>query len=226
MFLGILAIAVALLSAAFTAWYALETRRMRHENKVFADEQIRQAKASSDAAERSAKAAETSAKAAEESSRISTEGMQLAQRAYLVPEKIAFVSGVPSVNQVLVTSCILRNTGNSPALNVRVEDKMEIRNPVNSQAPLLYPDTKRPGLDIGPGTELKREYSLHGTSAQVTQHQASAIQNDTMRLYVYGWARYNDIFGREHWTKWCYEYSRGSRTASFEVVPAYHKMEQ
>lgn len=222
MLLATLAFIVALLSAAFTGWYALETRRMRSDNKAFADEQLRQAKASSDAAERSATAAETSAKAAQESAEIASEGIQLSQRAYLGTSGIEFVSSVPSVNQALVVKLILKNSGNSPALNVRIAEKMDFLPDVRTVSP-IYPENQQPGFDIGPGVEVVQEYKL---PVPVTQEQVNAVANDSKRLYVFGWARYTDIFDKEHSTKWCYEYSRFTVTKNFNVVAAYHRMEQ
>ncbi|HEV3041729.1 MAG TPA: hypothetical protein VHA33_28445 [Candidatus Angelobacter sp.] len=195
--MSILAVIVSALSASFAFWYGRRSATI---------------------AERSTRAAEVSAKASEESARLAAEGMQLAQRAYLSVVELQY-SQVPSVNKTLGVNVILRNPGNSPAMNIRIAESIDIRISVSTM-PLTYPDHPDQGFDAAPGTDIVREYHY-----AVTQEHVDAIANDTKRLYVWGWARYNDIFGKEHWTKWCYEYSRFTGR-SFTIVSAYHKMEQ
>ena len=213
----ILAIAAILISIAAV----LEAARLRKQIKVFAEEQLKQGQASSAAADRSATAAEISAKASEESARVASEGMQISQRAYLGTTGIEFLSSIPSVNQALVVKVILKNIGNSPALDVRLAYKIHFQPDVQTVPP-AYPDNRQPGFDIAPGVEVPLEHVLHGN---VTQEQVNDVGNDSKRLYVFGWARYKDIFGKEHWTKWCYEYSRYTPGRIFKLVPKYHKIE-
>lgn len=232
MVLSITAIVVSFLAAAFTGWYAWETRRMRRENKTFAEQQIAQsrtiseqqliqAKLASEASDRSASAAETSAKAAQESARLAAEGMQISQRAYLGTTSIEFLSNIPNANQSLIAKVILKNLGSSPALNVRIAYKMHFQEDVQTVRP-LYPDNKAPGFDIAPGVEVPLEHILPGT---VTAQNMSDLDNDSKRLYAFGWARYKDIFGKEHWTKWCYEYSKFTPGKIFKIVHTYHRIE-
>jgi len=242
MILSIVAIVMSFFAAAFTGWYAWETRKMRRDNKTFADQQIAQSKSSfeaaqrsasiaeqqlaqgkiaSEAADRSAKAAEMSAKAAEDTVKTAIQSTQLSQRAYLGTTGIEFLSNIPNANQALVVKVILKNLGNSPALNVRLAYKIHFQEDVQTVRP-LYPDNKAPGFDIAPGVEIPLEHILPGN---VTAQNMNDLASDSKRLYAFGWARYKNIFGKEHWTKWCYEYSRFTPGSIFKIVHTYHKIE-
>jgi len=199
-----------------------EAERMRKNIKEFADAQLQLGQASSLSADRSATAAEISAKSSQESAKTANEGMRISQQAYLGTTSIEFLSNIPTVNQSLVVKVMLKNSGNSPALDLRIAYKIHFQEDVRTVRP-LYPDNRQPGFDIAPGVEIPLEHILQGN---VTQQNMSDLENDSRRLYAFGWARYKDIFGKEHWTKWCYEYSRFTPGRIFNIVPAYHKLEE
>jgi hypothetical protein len=108
--------------------------------------------------------------------------------------------------------------GKTPAQNVVVKLFVDIVSS-GEEPPLDRLDSAVPGsaypfnlMETGiifPNSDLKMIVNRAlkgGAERTATSDEVSAIREGTARLTVYGIVRYDDVFGKPHWTKFCTEF--------------------
>ena len=103
----------------------------------------------------------------------------------------------------------IQNTGKSPAINVQ-SSAIAQWIPPGKIPNFLYGGVEITGkATIGPGGESLIE--LHptkdpkGETGYLVQKDFEAILKKSIVLFVHGHISYDDIFGKSHWTDYCYE---------------------
>ena len=186
-----------MLLAGVTAWLAIETRRIRRgSDEAMADMR----KYASD----SAAAATTSAKAAEQSADAAKSLVEIGNRAWVALKQIETI--VRSTNGLPIRfATTLENGGRSPALELRFAQWSKIAESLPNP-PDYQGFNPMPKGSIGPGLQGQIPNDVAYTPAD-----EAAVFDGRKKLYVYGFARYKDVFGVEHETKWALEYSRATQ---------------
>jgi len=157
--------------------------------------QAESCKALADAAARTVEAAEKSAKAAEHSSKLSV----LGQRAWVSCKKIKAQVN-PDYRNVSVLTTVV-NTGKTAAVNLAVHQQLRVmdRVPANNDYSAPAAVSKGP---LGPNQVTELSNAL-----QLSEPEYASVNAEKSAVYLYGFARYQDIFGENHETKWCLKYS-------------------
>lgn len=197
-----------LLLAGVTGWLAVETRRIRRGSDEAMADMRRYAAVSADAATASAKAAEQSTAAAKAL-------LEVGNRPWLTASQIQVlartVTGLP---ETLVTT--LENGGRSPVLALQfaqwsaIGESLEISPEYRGFHPV-------PKGSVGPGLQGQ----IPSTIAY-TEEDQNALFAQRKKLYIYGLARYIDVFGGRHETKWALEYNL--RTQQFAACSFHNEM--
>jgi hypothetical protein len=176
---------IVLLGAFFAlSIYKGQLIEMRAANKLM--------KASTDAATRAAKAAEDGIRKAEASS-------HLDQRAWV---STTGVGETHDVGQPVVTTVITKNSGRTFAKEVIVESHrrglprgvepdLSLKSDTkDGSRGLMAPDTEYPSETVGVGL--------------VGENDLQLVKKGDIRVFVFGTITYSDVFGCEHWTKFCW----------------------
>lgn len=129
-------------------------------------------------------------------------------RAYLavVPLGIKSIVG----NKWCIGDALLRNVGATPAFNVSLKVNMEARNEKEwsyfdyQKDPITIPRALHPG-----GEMLQVSAMPYVPVSDINSHKY---------IYVWGIARYDDVFGVRHFTKFCYRYDTGSSEQSIVLA--------
>lgn len=131
-----------------------------------------------------------------ESNRINREALVSVQRAWVIPFEVS-PEALPSDPTKTIFKVVFRNTGHTPAPRTHAwiagtSDLQSIpaTNPVepsDAGAMLIGPD------GIG-NTSTQNPYSP----------EAIRLIKSGVRLYLYGTIWYYDVFGKHHWTQFCY----------------------
>jgi hypothetical protein len=117
------------------------------------------------------------------------------------------------VNKPLVVHIVFHNTGRSPAINVRAVTTFRIAHS-NGSIPTRLPKT----VDYSKlkpvflGTVQVGESpasSSYPVIPLVQQADYDAIASNRLHIFVHGKLTYCDIFGKEHWTRFCYHVLSG-----------------
>jgi hypothetical protein len=152
------------------------------------------------AARDSAKSSRQSADAADETVKISKQTLQVGQRSWLtvVPDvRSRHGSQFPSV-----VALALRNGGQTPAKRVNVRYAWSIDSSFHEihgdEANLLSESLGT----IGPGQE-----ACLSVEVVYTPETIRMLQSNQLRLYLFGTAMFEDIFGNPHHTNWCLTYN-------------------
>jgi hypothetical protein len=126
---------------------------------------------------------------------------RILQRAYL-SVKAAGVEGVDKDGKMMSCDLVFHNVGNLPARRVRwfitsvFSGEESLRN-----FPIVDSDYIGNHV-ISPGTEIRQGTPLHGFWVD-----AARLRVGDEWLYVWGDVRYDDGFGNERFTKFCYRYN-------------------
>jgi hypothetical protein len=149
--------------------------------------------------ERSATAAERSAKAAEESADVAARG----ERAWVLVQQVDNLPNLQADNIFLRVVVTLKNTGKTPATNLRTWQNMEIRDSPPSESE--YPQALVEGTygAIPAGDTLQ----ITATLAMSTSDYGDVASHKKL-VYIYGLAQYRDIIfnKQDNKTWWCLQY--------------------
>jgi hypothetical protein len=156
-------------------------------------------------------AARQSASAAIRSTQQAERTMRIDQRAWV---RIGTGSEVFTINQPIIVNLLIGNSGKTPAKDVTgdmvVQLLKETEEPDFIYAP-GHPRMHLPKILILPNTEahspLKVQYDPPGGNKPVavlySQKLKDQIENGTLLVVVHGRLTYDDVFGRQHWLKFC-----------------------
>lgn len=99
-----------------------------------------------------------------------------------------------------VVTIILKNTGKTPVVNFATTEN-STANPTDIK-------------DVDPKAEGLKYFliptDVYGLRYPIPQNMVLALQHGKT-IYVFGTIYYFDIFGRQHWTEFCYSISNGGR---------------
>jgi hypothetical protein len=204
--------AVTTATALFIAfqWYEMHDAGTQTEKIIAADERL-------------AKAMENSVTDAENSYAATTRLAVLSQRAWMqVKIGIESQSGTWTVGQPLDVRIKQRNTGRTPALNLRsavsrvgVEAENGIfKAPVFSYKAAQYV----PSGNLTPDGEIFSDFV-----APFTTEDQNRIVSMKVRIYIHGRLEYDDVFGVHHWLTFCSFLLPGQ---AFAICPYHNEMDQ
>jgi len=154
---------------------------------------------------------ERAVKAAEDSVEVAQNHMIHAQRAYVMFQSasVEFLSDTR-----LAVAFAIKNFGNTPALNFRPFTRVELRTtgPEINEEDVEW---EGPGGIIPPHYPVETERNLTITLAERKQMGAG----QPLRLHIWGMIKYDDIFGKEHLTKFSavHNVGKGPRFGSCET---------
>jgi hypothetical protein len=161
------------------------------------------AKDNADAAKDNAKAAQDSFKSV-----IDSERAWVVADAPLVPKNI-------SSGQSVKIECAIRNRGNTMARIVEKAENYRIQNPA-SDLPETPDYGKKSewsnGLVLAPASE-----SVSTREFQVTNDEFHKVITGSMVLFVFGYAKYWDVFEREHETRYIFRFNPTAERWTFNV---------
>jgi hypothetical protein len=156
--------------------------------------------------DRIAKAMETSVTQSQTAFRETTKQAVVAQRAWLattVNSTSSSGGGVLTVGQPFDVRIITKNTGRTPALNVR--DISAVTGIGDNNGVFLPPDFSYRGSHYIPSGNISPDASVYSDLVypSISAGQQSAINSGSERLYVYGTFQYDDVFSDHHWFTFC-----------------------
>lgn len=130
---------------------------------------------------------------------ITRKQLRLDQRAWVGIYKI---HGKLRLGKPFVITIILKNTGKTPAQNLKV---VETSRSIKKGEPItfVHPDVKTEptaALLMPGGLQRIRKSIIEG--AQVTADVIESIAKEEYRYVIYGTLTYGDIFGKEHWLRY------------------------
>ena len=146
--------------------------------------------------------AERAARAAEESASATKTLARAGQRPW-VALQMPQVRAIPTQQGEalsLVVVSTLKNGGRTPALELEVNEKLELYG-LPTSAPTIALDCGSTGV-VGPGFELQ----LHPKDIRINREQFAELTAERLALFLYGACKYQDIFGDDHTTRWCLRY--------------------
>lgn len=125
----------------------------------------------------------------------------LEQRAWIGVEDIR---GLPEMNKPLTITIVFKNTGKTPAKNVKLIDTykgIEKGNELKFDYP--PPATEESRGVIFPQSILHNDFTP-GKGGTIQEIDFNRISSQQVKLFVHGKITYDDIFSNEHWTTFCY----------------------
>jgi len=164
---------------------------------------------SAQSSERSAGAAERSATAAEESANSTKALAQLGQRPWMIlePPEVSVVESGDQVGYAMAVRAALRNSGLTPAFEVRAISQFgQWALPV-TQWPLVQEPTSASTI-LGPNIP----FNSSPTPILVTNEHLQEVGERRRVLLFSGDCLYNDVFCGTHRTRWCLRYDFGTHT--------------
>lgn len=165
---------------------------------------------SAQASEKSAKASEESAKAARATANAAIESARLGDRAYVAFAGFKILCQ-PNVNQNPGIEIELKNVGRTPTVGGKSGAKMVVWG--QALAVRNFQEIELEELVLAPQT-----------SHSITLYRGSSIMMNEQNSHLYVWGRvvYSDVFGQEHETLWCLDFSR--KVGTYQLVPGLNKM--
>jgi len=125
--------------------------------------------------------------------------IDLDERAWVTVDKVEALPG--STNIFLIT---IKNTGKTPAINTVLWRSIILTNKDAVFTCPLNPTNMPPKFIIlGPDSTSTGDTSSMPVSNADWRHVY--YTNPTDHLYLYGIIKYDDIFGRHHWTRFCFD---------------------
>ena len=161
-----------------------------------------------------AEAASRSADAAEQSAAATKALAETGQRAWLTYESAVIKARTPQQLPLFVVS-ELRNGGSTPAVNVDMYQEWKI-----------FKEFPR-ALDFRDGQTGSRGAVGPQCVAQIPTDITLSLMDDAVvrkresRLFLYGYATYDDVFGGKHKTEWCLHFLVESQ--SFTFAPKFNE---
>jgi hypothetical protein len=233
------AVAVAFVSAFFTAlqWasayrsaaeakrsadaaveQATEARRSRELTEKALADQAEALKDQAKLAERSAEAAHRSAAAAEESARLAAQG----NRAWVVIDTIACheydlffdrqeeMSGAPPKRIRVEVQTTVKNSGQTVAHDVLIDQELQI----TKFGPGNIPQFKPLGVTGRAGSLGPADVARFGNKDDIQYERWVEIMEAGQTLSVWGKVEYDDVFKVHHVTSWLYEFQPATKQFS------------
>jgi hypothetical protein len=150
-----------------------------------------------------------SANAAIEAIKTAAQTMYLDERAWIAPQGAVTLNPPFGVGKPLTVRVGFENNGKSPATNVRMwQFKTTQRTngdiPTSPPAVDLSKQTPKFYGTVMPYSPLASHFSDVPISSALLQSDYDAIRTDRLHIFIHGKMVYCDIFGREHWTTYCY----------------------
>jgi hypothetical protein len=163
--------------------------------------------------------ADRNASAAEEGARATKQLTEVGQRPWVNHKDVSLrIAPTPSATAVVVeASSTVVNSGNTPALELKMAQTLEIFDKI---PPVLeYPafGEKSSFAPLGPNSSS----NIFCRQDFATQDFQAATRSEKI-LCLYGRAVYNDCFGKTHETRWCLYYE--SRLEAFAYTGAHNTM--
>jgi hypothetical protein len=155
-----------------------------------------------------AQMAQRAAGAAEQSIEIAQENTIIAHRAYL-----AIQSGTAGLaEEGGIFNLSVRNFGNTPANNVVIYAKAEVRGEL---PPHEFPRAaSTSGGTVPPQTTISKKVV---TAGKISPEEIALLNKGELTLYAWGVIAYQDIFGKSRQTKFCIRKIAGSQFAPCPV---------
>jgi|ERR1051325_4221452 hypothetical protein len=190
-----------------------QTHKIVEQNERAVTASEIQAKAS----QQSVKASQQSVAAALRSANAAEQSMMVGNTAFLVVKGANFdrfyLGGSP------VVSIFFTNSGNTPALNVKLFGGIGLRDrPVFERMP-SEPDITPNSAPFGYLNAIEQTVTTIGPKIDLTgliisrfvidQQSMSLLSQRKLRLYAWGSAEYDDIWGYHHTTEFCYGLTSG-----------------
>lgn len=138
------------------------------------------------------------------------DAMRLDQRAWVTVE--GFKPTTFGTGQHFITTRVFKNTGRTPAVHVRVRAVLGPSKPKES-VNWTIADKAQPKTTevLGPQEELNSLLDgTKGVPKGLSDAGFEDIKAGRTIVYDYGTIFYCDVFGREHWTKFCNRFLPGS----------------
>ena len=125
------------------------------------------------------------------------------QRAFVFPAE--YVLRMGQAKQSISINAVWKNGGDTPTRNLRISITEERRNaPLPADFDFPSDDQKAYGGHPLPILVLGPRASISGIrSAQIPLSTVPDINSGKESLYVWGYARYQDVFGASHLTRYC-----------------------
>lgn len=166
-------------------------------------------------ARRNAESAEKSVSATQRGVDISEQSMRFGEAAYMVVQG-ANVSEF-QIGQPVQTIVTFLNAGNTPAYKVDIWANIDFR---DAPVPAPMPPLKKSKGEESKGIVAPKGIINQSSSIEnfvMTEDALKTINQQRFRLYIWGRARYEDIFNRYRWTTFCMVHKLGTR--NFDVCP-------
>lgn len=169
--------------AVMTGWLAWETRALRRDSKGAAE------------------GAQKSADAAQKTIEMSEKHFAIANRAWITLAEIEIKQRRPDqLPHFAVTT--IENGGNSPAVGISSAQWWKVL-PELPNPPDYYGVVPEPRGAIGPRLNGRVPVGF-----SYTREETMSLQAGTLKIYVYGFVRYEDVSGGKRETRWAFEYQR------------------
>jgi hypothetical protein len=154
---------------------------------------------------RIADAAQSAIQASNRQSLANLQSLRNDQRAWVsaIPSTLSgasLVGGIPAAGQLFGVRINFRNSGKTPAMTTRTCLDWGIRQA--GQAPQLHCSSVQHGVGIVPpgGTIFTDGLLFVNTPVNARE----TILQEKEVVWVWGWSTYDDVFGRDHRTDFCY----------------------
>ncbi len=173
--------------------------------------------------ERIAKAMENSVTQAQISFNAANKQAILSQRAWMqVKVGIESPTGKWTVGKPLDVRMKRKNTGRTPALNVKDVNAMTIQEKINGvfkSPPFSYkPEQYVRAGNLTPDGEIFSDFV-----EPFTAEDENRIVSEKVRVYVHGVIEYDDVFGVHHWLTYCNFLLPGQ---AFAICPYHNEVDQ
>jgi len=131
-------------------------------------------------------------------------------RPWITVANVSVIDNPVRVGALLRVQILFRNTGTSPASNVRAQSVAEVLTAGRSPAFNYerYPTNGSPVM--GPGTELAAivvpTRGANGSAVGLLREGFDGLVARTILIFAHGRVTYEDVHGREHWTDFCHTF--------------------
>jgi len=156
--------------------------------------------------------AEIAVRVSERNAKAAERGIELAQENTICVQRASVVLRGGSVQldqgEQAGFGLIFVNAGNTPANEVEVSSKAEVRARTDIPVPNIDCCVWLGGSTLGPRETL----SNYAETAEPVSYEQIALMDDvgTLGLFAWGVVRYKDLFGKTRYTRFCVAWSPGT----------------
>jgi hypothetical protein len=191
------------LAIVYFAWSSgEETRRIMTAAEKNADAAASFAKSSDDIRQKIGKAEgdfEKMANSSEESIKETRRAFQIEQRAWV---GFSGIGDKPELGKPYTITVQFGNTGRTPAIGIRSQI-MSVPIPRGQEPDFTYADPPESQAVLQPNGQFIVSWKATKVGEVFNQATLESLKSGTVRLYVYGHVSYDDVFGGQHWTRFC-----------------------